>query len=72
MVNTHRSGRDGARSRFMLAHRALFESLLPHSSAQIFQTMQKTKEAGEVIPRHALDLQPSIITGGTMKEYQVY
>ncbi|KDQ15288.1 hypothetical protein BOTBODRAFT_187400 [Botryobasidium botryosum FD-172 SS1] len=69
-----RDSRDIARKKWLLRHQHLFEPLLPQSSV-VFSNMQKElasiQSGPAYIPRHELDEQPSLVTGGVMKDYQL-
>ena len=60
-----------ARARFYLRYKQQFAALLPEGS-QFFVGLQRLAgDTGHIVPKEAIQEQPSLITGGTMKDYQV-
>ncbi|EGO28787.1 hypothetical protein SERLADRAFT_434683 [Serpula lacrymans var. lacrymans S7.9] len=64
---------DAARRRWLHRHRDLFLPLLPASTFfdNLKNEIEESGEKASYIPFHALDEQPKLIQGGTMKEYQL-
>ncbi|EIN05640.1 hypothetical protein PUNSTDRAFT_145612 [Punctularia strigosozonata HHB-11173 SS5] len=82
VVNARKVSVEAARRRWLYRHRDLFVPLLPASST-FFLNLQKEIESAaseapvkggstEYIPFHELDEQPKLVTGGTLKDYQLH
>ncbi|TFK50621.1 hypothetical protein OE88DRAFT_1661143 [Heliocybe sulcata] len=74
VVNAKRVAIEAARRRWIARHRHLFEPLLPASSNILDNVERELKDStdkGAYIPMHQLDEQPKLVTGGTMKDYQL-
>ncbi|KAJ7069038.1 P-loop containing nucleoside triphosphate hydrolase protein [Mycena belliarum] len=72
-ITSVRADLDIARKRWLYAHRALFEPLLPSNQKAFFAQLNK-EMAGDVapsIPRHDFVSQPELVEGGEMKSYQL-
>ncbi|VDB91569.1 unnamed protein product [Peniophora sp. CBMAI 1063] len=63
-----------AQKRWVHAHRALFEDVLPPKNpylASVEKEMQSKAGRGSHVPLRQLDEQPSLVTGGSLKAYQM-
>ncbi|KAG5353088.1 hypothetical protein C0989_010470 [Termitomyces sp. Mn162] len=74
-MNKKRDARDEARKKWLYCHRNVIEPMLPPNST-FFDNLQKEMErtcrdAISFKPMHCLDIQPKLIKGGEMKDYQL-
>ncbi|KAH0579578.1 hypothetical protein H2248_002429 [Termitomyces sp. 'cryptogamus'] len=74
-MNKKRDARDEARKKWLYCHRNVIEPMLPPNST-FFDNLQKEMErtcrdAISSKPMHCLDIQPKLIKGGEMKDYQL-
>ncbi|KAJ6601267.1 SNF2 family N-terminal domain-containing protein [Mycena vulgaris] len=72
-LSSARAEVDLARKRWLYANRALFESLLPYHQKSFFAQLNKEMERDATPPPPMQDfvVQPELIVGGDMKEYQL-
>ncbi|KAJ6623193.1 P-loop containing nucleoside triphosphate hydrolase protein [Mycena sp. CBHHK59/15] len=67
-----RADRDVARKRWLYANRALFEPLLPPQNAFFVNlTREMARDTTPPLPKHDFVVQPELVVGGEMKEYQL-
>jgi SWI/SNF-related matrix-associated actin-dependent regulator of chromatin subfamily A member 5 len=73
-VNLRKAAIDAARTRWLNRHRELFEPLLPPSSSfseNLQKEMSASRDKGVYVSLRAVEEQPKLVKGGTMKDYQV-
>ena len=73
-MNNRRSVVENARRRFIYVHKDVFHPLLPRKAGSMDSLEKEFAGSGArrgYLPLHEFDAQPSLITGGTMKDYQV-
>ncbi|KAJ7664940.1 P-loop containing nucleoside triphosphate hydrolase protein [Mycena rosella] len=72
-LSSTRADLDVARKRWLYANRALFEPLLPSSQKGFFAQLNKemAPHTTPPLPMHDFVVQPELIVGGEMKEYQL-
>jgi SNF2 family DNA or RNA helicase len=72
-LSSARADLDLARKRWLYYNRALFEPLLPSHATSFFQNLIKemAHDATPPLPMHEFVMQPELIVGGEMKQYQL-
>ncbi|KAL0953043.1 hypothetical protein HGRIS_007245 [Hohenbuehelia grisea] len=75
LTHKHREERDAAQKIWFYRHKDIFQPLLP--STTYFDQLRKDMSAGilqnaSYVPMEELDAQPSLISGGQMKDYQLH
>jgi SWI/SNF-related matrix-associated actin-dependent regulator of chromatin subfamily A member 5 len=72
-VNIKRVALEAARRTWLHRHRRLFEPLLPQGSSFVTNSQKELEILNKAtyVARRAVEEQPKLIEGGTMKDYQV-
>ncbi|KAG6830939.1 hypothetical protein H0H92_013867 [Tricholoma furcatifolium] len=75
VVNKQRDSRDEARKKWLYCHKNVVQPMLPPNSTffeHLETELERThKDSISFKPLHSLDMQPKLIKGGQMKDYQV-
>ena len=73
MINSKKAAVEAARRRWLYRHQHLFKPLLPasnHFFANLADEIAQSTDASVYVPREDLEVQPALVTGGEMKDYQ--